>query len=168
MRWHRWLALAVMAFGLSGAALAADIKLNTAADFLAESLVRSASMTRASEQALKRAESKKVRELARKVIDQQKAFRPALVRLAVVNYVPVRFNELRGEDTSDKALSGRKGAAFDRAYLKLVIEQLDGWADLTRRCAEDGLPAERSLAVRLLPGLRQRLQEARRLEAAAR
>jgi putative membrane protein len=161
MSLHGWMAVAALALG-------ADEKLDTTDGFLSESLAQAACTTRASELALRHAGSKEARQLARKTITEQRGFRKGLIALSVDNYVPIRTNEGRGQDVAERALARLKGAAFDRAYLALIVEQHKRWVELTRRTAESGPRLERALAARLLPGMQERLKEARRLLKATR
>ncbi len=89
---------------------------------------------------------------------------PPLERLAWDNKLPVLFNQEKGQEQCESALGDLRGEAFDRAFLPLLVEDLQRFTELTRRCASgSGAVAERKLAADMLPVLRQQLRDARRL-----
>jgi predicted outer membrane protein len=148
----------------AGGLVRADERPVADVDFLAESITHSACEVRAGELALTGAKAKEVQQFARKVIDQQGKFDRALNRLAWDNKVPVQFNQVSGRQRADRRLAKLRGQAFDQELLQLLSEDLEQWIDLSQRCASGpGGRAERELATEMLPTLRQRLQEAKRL-----
>jgi predicted outer membrane protein len=129
--------------------------------FIADVITHSAYEARASELALARAKAEEVRKFARKVLAQEKALGPALTGLAVENDIPVRFNRVRGRQPAQTRLAAVRDGRFDETYLRCLTQDLKEWIDLARRCAAGpGGAAERDLAAKMLPALRQRLKEA--------
>jgi putative membrane protein len=167
MKFQLWLVLgSALGVGTWGAAdlARADERPVADVDFLAEVIIRSACEARAGELALTVSKAKEVQQLARKVIDQRGNFDRALNRLAWDNKVPVLFNQVSGRQRSERRLARLRGEAFDREFLRLLIDDLKQWIDLSQRCASGPSgQAERELATEMLPTLRQRLQGAERL-----
>jgi putative membrane protein len=131
--------------------------------FLSESLTHTALASRAAELALEKTKSKEVRQFASKSIAEQKKYAPRLADLGWSNRVPVLIAQGKGQDISNERIAHLRGADFDRAYLKLMIEHDERWAEVVRRATVEGATAERALAVRILPALREQTREAKRL-----
>jgi putative membrane protein len=165
MKLHLGLALAgVLGVGTWGSLARAEQKPVTDVDFLVENITRAACEVRASELALTRANAKEVQEFARKVIAQQGKFDSTLSTLAMNFGVLLRFNQKKGQELSESRLAKLQGNRFDREFLQLLVQDLEQWIDLSQNIAKraEG-DAERDLATRMLPTLRQRLREARQL-----
>jgi putative membrane protein len=166
MKLHIWTAVVgVLAMGgwASGGAARADDEAITDADYLAEAVTHAAIEGRAGELALNQAKSEDVRQFARKVLEEQATFDPSLESLAVDNKVPLLENQADGGRRAESLLGELSGEQFDREALKLFVRDLDQWIDLSKRGASRGDAAESELAAKMLPTLRQRLREAKRL-----
>jgi putative membrane protein len=164
MKTHiRMAAVRVLAtVALAGAAARADDGLVADADYLAGAITHAATEVRAGKLALKRAQSEEVQQFARKLLDEQAAFDPDLEALAVGHKLAVLSIQTDGWQLSQSRLGELSGEAFDREALKLFVGDLEQWIDLSRRSASDDA-AESELASTMLPALRKRLGEAKRL-----
>ncbi len=166
MKLHLWAtAVGVLAMGGWAGVVGArgDDGPITDADYLAGALTHAATEGRAGKLALKRAKSEEVRQFARKVLDEQATFDPALESLAVDNKVPLLDNQAGGWQRSESLLGDLSGDRFDREALKLFVSDLEQWIDLSQRGASRDDAAESELAAKMLPTLKQRLREANRL-----
>jgi putative membrane protein len=148
---------------LTGAAARADDGPVADADYLAGAITHAATEVRAGKLALKRAQSEEVRQFARKLLDQQAAFDPDLEALAVDHKLAVLSIQTDGWQASQSRLGELSGDGFDREALKLLAGDLKQWIDLSRRSASGDDAAESELAIKMLPVLRKRLGEAKRL-----
>jgi putative membrane protein len=166
MKLHLWTAVVgvlVMGGWAGGVAARDDDGPVTDTDYLAAAVIHAAIEGRAGELALKQAKSEDVRQFARKVLEEQAAFDPSLESLAADNKVPLLDNQADGGRLSDSLLRDLSGEQFDREALKLFVRDLEQWIDLSKRSASRGDAAESKLAAKMLPTLRQRLRDAKRL-----
>jgi putative membrane protein len=135
-------------------------------DYMALAILHGATEVRACELARTRAKSKDVRKFARKVIEVQRPLHRNMAWLARNNDVPVFFNEQKGRRAASARLGKLRGQAFDRAFLKYLVHDVEGFIYLARRClAGPGSVAVKGQAGKVLPVLQGRLKEARRLLA---
>ncbi|HVS36213.1 MAG TPA: DUF4142 domain-containing protein [Gemmataceae bacterium] len=165
MKLHFWAAV-VGVLAMGGAAARGDDGPVTDADYLAGAITHAAAEGRAGKLALKRAKSEELRQFARKALEEQATFDPDLQALAVDHKLAVLSSQADGWQLSESVLGDLSGEQFDREALKLFIRDLEQWIDLSQHSASRDDAAESQLAAKMLPTLRERLREAKRLRKA--